>query len=316
MFPSRRTLGAVRVPNWFPHVHKRASYGPLWIPHGFANTRKISGVGLYRAQWGPWVHALVLYTRPNLSIAIWHLTCTGYVRARQDCLGASVYGHKIVGSPCLKVLHAQLPVAAILHPYGSKNLRKIVWVLVRDPVKSASEHTGYINQGKPEYVPFIPYMPCAPEDCLGTFYGHKIVGSFACSAFRHGYTIPLSDLKVFGKEMRARMTCPVITHGFPRSWPLNCPGASWCRFDLNIVSAYKITLALCGHMCFTGSISVLTTFWSRDFKNPYEYPLKFRKVHMQVPCGPVRMLYANTRTINRVGRTWPCGAYERSVRGS
>ena len=54
-----------------------------------------------------------------------------------------------------------------------------------------------------------------------------------------------------------------------------------------MISAYEITLArCCGHVCFTGFISVLTTFWPQDFKNPYVYLLEFRKVHMQVPCGP------------------------------
>ena len=37
----------------------------------------------------------------------------------------------------------------------------------------------------------------------------------------------------------------------------------------------------------------------------YVHPLVFRKMHMQVPCGPVRMLYENTRTISRVGRAGP-----------
>ena len=52
------------------------------------------------------------------------------------------------------VMHAQFPATAILHPYGSKNFQKIVWVLVyvRDPVKPTSACTGYINQGKPEYM--------------------------------------------------------------------------------------------------------------------------------------------------------------------
>ena len=36
----------------------------------------------------------------------------------------------------------------------------IVRVLVRDPVKPSSSRTGYINQGKPEYVPFTSYRPC------------------------------------------------------------------------------------------------------------------------------------------------------------
>ena len=48
-----------------------------------------------------------------------HLTCTGHVQVRQDCLRA-FYGHKLVGSPCLNVMHAQLPAMAILHPYGPK----------------------------------------------------------------------------------------------------------------------------------------------------------------------------------------------------
>ena len=56
--------------------------------------------------------------------------------------------------------HAQLPATAIPHPHGSKKLRKIVRVLVRDPVKPASARTVYINQGKPEYVLFTPYRPC------------------------------------------------------------------------------------------------------------------------------------------------------------
>ena len=61
-------------------------------------------------------------------------------------------------------------------------------------------------------------------------------------------------------------------------------------------------------MHFTGSIRVLTPIRSRDFKNPYVYPLDFRKVHMQVPYGSVWMPYENTRTTvttSRVGRAGP-----------
>ena len=49
-------------------------------------------------------------------------------------------------------------------------------------------------------------------------------------------------------------------------------------------------------MRFMGSNRVFMTFWPRDFKNPYVYPLEFREVHMQVPCGPVRMPFENTCT--------------------
>ena len=87
-----------------------------------------------------------------------HLTCRGHVRARKDCPWA-FYMHKI-GSPCLHSMHAHLPAKAILHPYGSINLRKIVRVLLRDTVKAVSARTGYINQGIPEYVPFTLYKPC------------------------------------------------------------------------------------------------------------------------------------------------------------
>ena len=62
-------------------------------------------------------------------------------------------------------------------------------------------------------------------------------------------------------------------------------------------------------MRFTGFISVLTTFWPLDFNNPFVYPLEFRKVHMQVPCGTVRMPYENTcmigPVISRGGRAGP-----------
>ena len=140
-----RTLGVVRAPNWFRKFRKftthrelteqvgytcdpcgwltsvcsvkRAPYGPMRIPHRLANTHKMSHVGRYGAHWGPWVHVLIIYARPNLSIAIWH------VRVRQDCLGA-FYGHKLVGSLCLNIMHVQLPATAILHPYGFKNLKK------------------------------------------------------------------------------------------------------------------------------------------------------------------------------------------------
>ena len=55
-------------------------------------------------------------------------------------------------------------------------------VLVRGLMKPVSAHTGYIHQAKPEYVPFNPYGvtngPCTgPQDYLGTFYVHTIVGS-------------------------------------------------------------------------------------------------------------------------------------------
>ena len=142
----------------------------------------------------------------------------------------------------------------------------------------------------------------APENCLRAFYGHKIVGSFACSAFS------MALLRLYGSKISSKNL--VGPHGmcydYPRvptvlalTGPVNCPGDS---FDLSIISAYEITLArCCDHKCFTGFISVLTTFWPRDFKNPYVYPLEFRKMHMQVPCGPVRMPYENTRMIGRVG---------------
>ena len=110
----------------------------------------------------------------------------------------------------------------------------------------------------------------------------------------------------------ARMACSVITHTvLARTGPVNCPRASH-DIDISVVliyiykiSAYEITPARwCGHMRFMGSIRVLTTFWPRDFKNPYVYPLEFRKVHMQV---------VGTRTISRVGRAGPmrdpCGAH-------
>ena len=52
-----------------------------------------------------------------------HLTCTGHVRVRQDCLGA-FYGHKLVGSPYLMkcILSFQLRVYCTLtDPNPSKN---------------------------------------------------------------------------------------------------------------------------------------------------------------------------------------------------
>ena len=123
-----------------------------------------------------------------------HLTCTDHVRARRLPRGL-LCAHarmKPVGSSSLNDMHAQLPDTAILHPYGSKNLQKIVRVLVRDSVKPSSAHTGYINRANRSmcHLPRTGHVR-APEDCLGALYGQNIVGSFACSDFSHGYTVPL-----------------------------------------------------------------------------------------------------------------------------
>ena len=174
---ARWTLGAVRVPCWFCKFtsgHRtgpcgwlteletsvwsveRAPYGHMQMLHGLANTRKIRCVGLYEAQWGPWVHVLIVYIRPNLSIAIRPVRAMS--RLHRGLLRAQ--NHSV-----------HVWMLCMLSPAytGSKNNpSKIVRVIVRDPVKPTSARTRYIKQGKPEYVPFTTYRPCtAPEDCLG-----------------------------------------------------------------------------------------------------------------------------------------------------
>ena len=144
------------------------------------------------------------------------------------CTGPSRLPRGLLRSPCRNVMNAQLPATAIQYPY------KIARVLVRDPVKPSTARTGYTRANLSMcHLPRTGHAQ-APEDCLGAFYGHKIVGSFACSVFSHSYTA-LLRIQKSSKILRARTACPVITQGFPRSWSFNCPGAS-CDIGINIVS--------------------------------------------------------------------------------
>ena len=58
-----------------------------------------------------------------------HLTymgsCTGHARATEDCLRV-LYGHKIVGSMCLKVMYAQLSARGYTAPVQVQNVQQIV----------------------------------------------------------------------------------------------------------------------------------------------------------------------------------------------
>ena len=95
----------------------RAPYEPLWIAGAWVYTYGQSCMAV-RAP----VSASTGYIcQSNLMC---HLTCTGtrtgIGRATQDCL-RDFYGHKIIASPCLKVMHAQL------QPVQVQNVQKIVW---------------------------------------------------------------------------------------------------------------------------------------------------------------------------------------------
>ena len=155
----------------------------------------------------------------------------------------------------------------------------IVRVLVRDPVKPSSARTGYINQGKPEYVPFTPYRPCTgPGRLLRGLLRAQNRRNLCMLNFQPRLYCALTDPKVFEKSCGPARHA----HGFPRSWPFNCPGAS-CDIGINLVSYNVVTCAL--------QVPTVFSFMPQDFKNPYVYHLEFHAVHMQVPCGPVWMPY-------------------------
>ena len=147
-----------------------------------------------------------------------YLPRTGHTRTPEGCLWPST------GTKSEEALHAQLSATAILRPYGSKSLRKI---------------------------------------------------------------------------LRARTACPSITHGFPRTWPFNCPRAS-CDSGINLVAYVVVTCAL--------QVTIVFSFWPQYFRNLY--------VHMQVPCGPVRMPYEILIRSVVLALQGPCGTHERSERGS
>ena len=165
-------VGVVRVPNWFRKFtsgHRtglcgwhtgletsvwsveRAPYRPIRTQHGLANPRKISRVGLYGAQWQPWVHVYFGYIY-QAKLEYCHLTRTGPSRLPRGILRAQ--NRRKPMSECY--VCSASSHGYTIHPYGSKHLQKNVRVLVWDPVKPASARTGYINQVKPEYMQFTP----------------------------------------------------------------------------------------------------------------------------------------------------------------
>ena len=126
-----------------------------------------------------------------------HLICTGHVQVRQDCLGA-FYGHKLVGSPCLNVMHAQLPGTAILHPYGPKTFKNSAGPCTGPG--EALECTYWLYKpGQTEYVPFTTYRPCTGPEILP-----------------RGYTAPLriqTSSKNLAGPARHALWLPTGSHG-------------------------------------------------------------------------------------------------------
>ena len=122
-----------------------------------------------------------------------------------------------------------------------------------------------------------------------------------------GLYCALTDPNVFEKSYGPGAACPVIAHGFPRSWPFNCPGGS-CDIGINLVAYIVVTCA--------SQVPTVFSFRPLDLKNPYVYPLEFHVVHMQVACGPMRMPYK----ILIPSVVWvvqrPRMTHERSERGS
>ena len=134
---------------------------------------------------------------------------TNQCRWLQDCLGA-FYGHKLVGSPGLNVIHAQRPATAILHLYGPKTFKN-----------SAGPCTGPGEALECTYWLYKPgqtsYSPCT---CPGRLHrgllGAQNRRKLCMLSFQPRLYCALTDPQVFEKSggpARHALWLPTGSHG-------------------------------------------------------------------------------------------------------